>query len=234
MLHRRVQRFLRLDAGLLLLAALTGVLPGGLRAQEVPCLRLIRQSFHCDAANPGQYAAVFQVQNQSGHPVDRLFLWAGSAGITLSPDEWILAPVPSGGFSGPLTLAIAAPPGAKEVCVEASAHESSTGSCCAGRVACVPLACGEVFQRGDANTDGKVDISDGINILNYLFLGGPETTCFDAADTTDDGLVDISDGIRLFNYLFLGGPAPPAPGPDACGPDPSEDGLNCGTYTRCG
>ena len=29
------------------------------------------------------------------------------------------------------------------------------------------------FRRGDFNTDGAVDISDGSSILNFLFLGGP-------------------------------------------------------------
>jgi hypothetical protein len=31
----------------------------------------------------------------------------------------------------------------------------------------------ESFIRGDTNGDGKIDISDAIYILQFLFLGGP-------------------------------------------------------------
>lgn len=84
------------------------------------------------------------------------------------------------------------------------------------------------FIRGDANFDGKVDLSDSIFLNNYLFKGGSLPSCNDAADANDDGKVDISDGIYLNNYLFLGtGSAPPAPYPDA-GFDPTQDEIGCG------
>jgi hypothetical protein len=84
------------------------------------------------------------------------------------------------------------------------------------------------FIRGEANADGNIDISDGIAILNSLFLGEMGIIiCLDAADTTDDGIIDISDGIRIFLFLFLGGrpPRPPHPEP---GFDPTtRDDLGC-------
>ena len=41
-------------------------------------------------------------------------------------------------------------------------------------------------------------------------------------------LSNISDAVFLVDYLFTGTkPPPPSPGPDACGPDPSEDDLGC-------
>jgi hypothetical protein len=82
-----------------------------------------------------------------------------------------------------------------------------------------------VFLRGDANGSGSVDLSDAIHTMGCLFLGTPCTACVDAADSNDDGSYDLSDAIHTLNWLFLGGAAPRAPGPEACGPDPTGDDL---------
>ncbi len=88
----------------------------------------------------------------------------------------------------------------------------------------LPDECEPAFIRGDANCDGRSDISDSVWTLNYLFGGGSRPCCGDSADVNDDGKVDISDPIRELNYLFQGGPAPPSPGPDLpCGVDPTND-----------
>jgi hypothetical protein len=89
------------------------------------------------------------------------------------------------------------------------------------------------FRRGDSNSDGRVDISDAIRIFMYLFLGGAEPTCFDAADTNDDGRADLSDGVRILLDFFLPGTAISAPGPFECGPDPTGDSLGCGAQAPC-
>ncbi|HLU47356.1 MAG TPA: thrombospondin type 3 repeat-containing protein, partial [Planctomycetota bacterium] len=81
------------------------------------------------------------------------------------------------------------------------------------------------FLRGDSNADGALNISDASALLNWLFLGGEPIFCEDAADGNDDGAVDISDAISVLGYLFLGGAAPPAPGANACGEDPTSDDL---------
>jgi hypothetical protein len=83
------------------------------------------------------------------------------------------------------------------------------------------------FRRGDQDSSGRVDISDAISILNFLFLGSRAPACLDAADADDSGKLDITDPIRILNFLFLGGSAPPAPGPRDCGPDPTPDELGC-------
>ncbi len=88
------------------------------------------------------------------------------------------------------------------------------------------------FKRADSNVDGKVDISDGIYVLNVLFLGERPAGCDDAMDSNDDGKLDISDGIWSLNFLFLGGPKPPEPYPD-CGVDPTPDDLTCAAYPLC-
>ena len=91
-----------------------------------------------------------------------------------------------------------------------------------------------VFMRGNADGQGALNITDGIFILNFLFLGGPEPSCLDAADTDDNGSLNISDAVAVFNFLFLGGAEPPAPGPIDCGPDPTtEDELNCAEFLAC-
>jgi len=81
------------------------------------------------------------------------------------------------------------------------------------------------FRRGDADLDGSAAITDAIVVLNWLFQGGPEPGCRDAADTDDSGVIDLTDPVRLLDFLFRGGPEPPAPGPEACGEDPTADEL---------
>jgi hypothetical protein len=80
--------------------------------------------------------------------------------------------------------------------------------------------------RGDANNDGQVNISDSIAINNWLFNGGSQPPCMDAADVNDDGRVDVSDSAYLNTFLFQGGP-PPAPPYPNCGQDPTFDYLTC-------
>ena len=90
------------------------------------------------------------------------------------------------------------------------------------------------FVRGDANQDATVDISDASAILGFLFLGTAAPGCVDAADTNDDGAVDISDASHLLSFLFLGGLTLPAPGPETCGLDPTDDALDCVAFPECG
>jgi hypothetical protein len=98
-----------------------------------------------------------------------------------------------------------------------------------GVVVCGPASV--PFRRGDANGDGRSDISDAIAILKFLFTGG-SLECGDAADVNDDGGHDITDPIALLNHLFLGGAAPPDPFAD-CGPDPTPDDLTCESHEPC-
>ena len=55
------------------------------------------------------------------------------------------------------------------------------------------------FIRGDANSDGKVNLSDAICALSFLFLGeGPcaAPRCLSALDADDTGTILLSDPIR--------------------------------------
>ncbi len=95
---------------------------------------------------------------------------------------------------------------------------------------------GTGFRRGDANADGGTNLADAVATFNFLFLGGDEPPCLDAADTNDaDDALNLTDGVYLLNFLFLGGDAPPDPGPFECGPegDGSPVSFGCETYTAC-
>ena len=88
--------------------------------------------------------------------------------------------------------------------------------------------------RGDVDPDGSITLTDGIIVLNWLFQGGAEPGCVDAADTDDDGKVVISDAIVIFGWLFSGGIPPAAPSPtladyppEDCGLDGGDDQLGC-------
>ena len=58
---------------------------------------------------------------------------------------------------------------------------------------------------GDSNHDGRVDLSDAVFILSYLYQGGSEPTCLPTADFNGDKRVDISDAVKQLQYLFQGG-----------------------------
>lgn len=103
------------------------------------------------------------------------------------------------------------------------------GTLRAGSITVIPR---ELFVRGDSNLDGRLEISDAIHMLHFLFLGGAELTCRDAADTDDDGMHSLTDSIGLLGFLFLGGPPPAGPWPE-CGEDPTEDGLDCVVRPGC-
>jgi len=94
---------------------------------------------------------------------------------------------------------------------------------------------GTDFLRGDSNASGDRNITDGVFILNWLFLGGREPPCLDAADYDDDGEVDISDGVSAIGCLFTweGCPEPAAPGSFNCGSDPTTDFLPTCNFQIC-
>ena len=87
------------------------------------------------------------------------------------------------------------------------------------------------FRRGDANSDGGVDIGDAVTILDVLFGGSPHF-CQDAIDTNDDGLTNIADAVYLLSNLFSMGPELPAP-TENCGDDPTMDERSCASYDGC-
>jgi hypothetical protein len=82
----------------------------------------------------------------------------------------------------------------------------------------------EIFQRGDCNSDDKVDLADAAKVLGWQFQG-ESIDCPDACDANDDGKINLADAVLLMNYLFQFGETPPDPGPATDGPDPTDDNL---------
>ena len=89
-----------------------------------------------------------------------------------------------------------------------------------------------VFLRGDCNDDGAINISDGVCILNWLFVGTATPGCVAATNTNGDEAANISDATYLLNHLFSGGPDPVQPFPD-CGTSELEADEELGCVTGC-
>jgi hypothetical protein len=91
------------------------------------------------------------------------------------------------------------------------------------------------FRRGDTDGSGKLDLTDAIATLQFLYMGYTAPECKDAADTDDSGTLDLTDAIASLQFQFMGGTAPASPGPVNCGVDPTpEDQYKDCTYTTCG
>jgi uncharacterized protein len=88
------------------------------------------------------------------------------------------------------------------------------------------------YRRGDANGDGRFDISDPLALLSFLFQGTASPPCRSAADMNGSGALDVSDAIYALTFLFLGGAAPPEPFV-TCGALAAGSTLDCGSPPKC-
>lgn len=85
-----------------------------------------------------------------------------------------------------------------------------------------------VFLRGDADTDGRVDIRDAIRLLDAIFRQGYRVlSCLDAADANDSGYVDFLDAVDMITFVFGTGPAPKMPFPEPGSDITDDDALGC-------
>lgn len=64
------------------------------------------------------------------------------------------------------------------------------------------------LTTGDVDSNGKIDISDVVYLINYCYKGGPAPNPLLKGDVTADGLVNANDIIHLINYLFRNGMPP--------------------------
>ena len=76
-------------------------------------------------------------------------------------------------------------------------------------------------MRGDVNLDSSCNLTDAINLLDYLYVGNFESTCMDACDIDDSGNVNLADAVNLLSGLFGGG----FNLEDACKADGTPDNL---------
>jgi hypothetical protein len=90
-------------------------------------------------------------------------------------------------------------------------HVSSRNSCNAESPYQEPPFAFSVYQSGDANADGLVDLADAIRILNYLYKSGEEPDPLESGNANADEIIDIGDAVWLLNYLFKSGPSPRCP-----------------------
>ncbi len=141
----------------------------------------------------------------------------------------ILATAPTG-VSTPLILPVAAgsPPLAATIVQNNGAAYAPLRN--DGSVTIIASG-GQQFIRGDANGDLLVDIADPVKLLGYLFASGSLPNCLDACDGNDDEILDVADAVQILEALFNGSGPLPAPGPTACGPDPTAGSraLGCDT-----
>ena len=71
------------------------------------------------------------------------------------------------------------------------------------------LYCGRSYiPRGDANSDGEINLGDVVYLITYLFKGGPPPDPLPAGDVNCDCVVDIGDVVYLITYLYKSGPPP--------------------------
>lgn len=65
---------------------------------------------------------------------------------------------------------------------------------------------------GDVNADNRIDISDAVYLINWIFANGPyPIPNAGVGDVNCDSMTNISDVVYIINYIFASGPAP-------CGP----------------
>jgi hypothetical protein len=69
-----------------------------------------------------------------------------------------------------------------------------------------PVVC--VGICGDANSDGTVNVSDAVFVINYVFVGGDTPVPLACGDSNSDGTVNVSDAVYIINYVFVGGDIP--------------------------
>jgi len=60
----------------------------------------------------------------------------------------------------------------------------------------------KAIERGDANADFGISISDVVYLINYLFKSGSAPDPVESGDVNCDSEVSISDAVYLINYLF--------------------------------
>ncbi|MEM7232785.1 MAG: PEP/pyruvate-binding domain-containing protein, partial [Planctomycetota bacterium] len=88
-----------------------------------------------------------------------------------------------------------------------------------------------LFNRGDTDSNHRLELSDAVRVLRHLFLGAPPPPCEDAADADDDGRLSLSDPLLVLNHLFFRGV--PLPPPGNCGVDNTIDELGCAALDSC-
>jgi len=67
---------------------------------------------------------------------------------------------------------------------------------------------GADYLCGDVDDNGRVDITDAVFIVNYIFAGGAAPDPMASGDVDCNARVDITDAVYLVNFIFAGGTVP--------------------------
>jgi photosystem II stability/assembly factor-like uncharacterized protein len=79
---------------------------------------------------------------------------------------------------------------------------------------CVKTAVGSIatlaqpFIIGDADSDGRLTLSDAILLANHVLKGGPPPDLLKTGDVDCNTDIDLADVVYLANHLLKGGPGP--------------------------
>ena len=154
--------------------------------------------------------------------------WTNSGSVSaveVTIDSVLVATLGAGATSATVSIG---GPGSYNICVSGSNQCGEFGA-----EACCTAIRDNFFIRNDMNQDGSSNIADPVQELNFLF-GGGTLLCEKSGDVNDDGTVNIADVIYSLNVIFgipVGGTVPTVPSPaGSCGPDPTDDDLDCITY----
>ena len=66
----------------------------------------------------------------------------------------------------------------------------------------------DAFTKGDANSDGNIDMLDLVYLVDFIFRGGPAPDPLLAGDANCDDDTNILDLTYFVDYIFRGGPKP--------------------------
>ena len=66
------------------------------------------------------------------------------------------------------------------------------------------------YRWGDVDNSNRVNLSDVVYIIRYVFQAGSAPVNLNAGDPNADGKVNVSDAIYLISYIFSGGNPPMA------------------------
>ncbi len=56
--------------------------------------------------------------------------------------------------------------------------------------------------QNDVNNDGRINVSDIVALISYIFLGGEAIECLEQGDCNSNGRIEISDVVCLIDVIF--------------------------------